>query len=729
MTTPQHWERWIALLACAMSVSIFAADLATAEAGHTTLQITALANTAPDAKIYVAGSFNQWQPGAESYRLTPKGNGQYAITLPPSVHGAIEFKFTLGSWDESELDAAGAEPSNRKFDASHTSATTYTGTVPAWHAPATTIAALQHELEKILKDTHTPGMSVAIVRRDGPEWIAGLGVADVASGRAATADTLFRIGSTSKAFAGMAILKLVNEGKLSLQDPVRKLAPEVWFENPWEETNPVRVVDLLEHTTGWDDMHLREYAKDAPGIGLAEALDYDHHSRVSRWRPGTRMAYCNSGPAVAALIVEKISGQHFEDYVNQNFFTPIGMKSATYFQTTPEEAATLYHGDGKTAYPYWNILMRPAGAINASARDMAAYLSFYLHRGSVNGSAVLPSALVDRMETPTRTWGAQEGLKLGYGIYNYAVLQDGLVFHGHDGGMEGSLTQMGYLPDPGAGYFFSINTADGATFEKIAGVLRGYVTRGMVKPSLPAAASLPAPAADYEGWYEPDSPRVEMLHFQERLFGLTRVTFNDGKMQLTSVLNPSQPQTLIPTAGMQFRSEADPIATSTLITPNQEGVFIQRGWQTLGRIPTWFALAEIALSVWLALALAGTTLYAPVWLLANLRKRWRKPDELWLKVWPLTATLSLVVFAAIGASVGEAPITRLGNVTPWSVGLCLATLLFAFATAASAFALWLARGNKVRKLVYGYAISTTVALWVALIYLAYWGVIGIRTWA
>jgi len=123
--------------------------------------------------------------------------------------------------------------------------------------PAQSIAELQQQLEKILKDTHTPGVSVAIVHRDGPEWIAGLGKADVASGRAATADTLFRIGSVSKAFASLSILMLVDQGKLSLEDPVHKLAPEVWFENPWEATDPVRVVHLLEHTTGWDDMHFR----------------------------------------------------------------------------------------------------------------------------------------------------------------------------------------------------------------------------------------------------------------------------------------------------------------------------------------------------------------------------------------------------------------------------------------------------------------------------------------
>jgi CubicO group peptidase (beta-lactamase class C family) len=185
--------------------------------------------------------------------------------------------------------------------------------------PAQSIEALRHQLEKILKDAHTPGASVAIVHRDGPEWVAALGQADVATARPATPETLFRIGSISKGFTSLAVLMLVEQGKLSLDDPVHKLAPEVWFENSWESTDPVRVVHLLEHTTGWDDMHLREYAKGWPAsMGLQQAFDFDHDSRISRWRPRTRMAYCNSGPPVAAYIVEKITHQRFEDFVAQN---------------------------------------------------------------------------------------------------------------------------------------------------------------------------------------------------------------------------------------------------------------------------------------------------------------------------------------------------------------------------------------------------------------------------
>ncbi len=599
--------------------------------------------------------------------------------------------------------------------------------------PAQSIEELRQQLEKVLNDTHTPGMSVAIVHRDGPEWIAGLGKADAASGRATTAETLFRIGSTSKAFASLSILKLANEGRLSLEDPVHKLVPEVWFENRWEASDPVRVVDLLEHTTGWDDMHFREYAKDAPAMGLREALDYDHHSRISRWRPGTRMAYCNSGPAVAAYIVEKISGQRFEDYVTQNFFGPIGMKTGTYFQQPSALLTTLYHPDGKTPYPYWNILFRPAGAINASAHDMAAYVQFYLNRGAVNGTEVMPAASIDRMEVPTRTWAAKDGLKTGYGLSNYWSNQEGFVYHGHNGGVEGGLTEMAYLPDYGVGYFFSINSGNGDAFGKIGKAIRAYVTRELQKPSLPPVGPLATNAAAYAGWYEPDSPRIEMTHFLERLLGLSRARFEDGKLLFTSL--GERNQVFLSVNGTQFRripkkGFPDPVATVELLTPNAEGQFIQigGGTYTMKHIPGWFAITEIVLTVWVVLAVVSVLVYAPFWLLGGLSKKRRRPAERAMRGWPLAAVLSLVAVVVIFILSGDDLISRLGNLTGWSAVLFLVTVAYAVASVASAVALWRAPRQEVRSCVRGYSTAVTLALLIAAAYLAYWGIIGLRTW-
>ena len=600
--------------------------------------------------------------------------------------------------------------------------------------PAESIDELRQQLEKTLKDTHTPGMSVAIVHRDGPEWIAALGLADVASGRAATPETLFRIGSVSKAFTSLAVLMLVHQGKLSLDDPVRKLAPEVWFENRWEATDPVRVVHLLEHTTGWDDMHLREYAKQAPGtMGLREALNFDHHSRTSRWRPGTRMAYCNSGPPVAAYIVEKITGERFEDFVQKNLFQPMGMRTATYFEPAAESTTTLYHDDGKTPFPYWNLLVRPAGAINASANDMANYLLFYLHRGTINGTEIVPAASVDRMENPASTWAAKDGLKDGYGLSNFWLSMDGFVYHGHDGGVNGGLTEMWYMPGEGVGYFYSINSGNGDAVEKIGARIRAYITRKLQTPPLPAVAPLRANAQDYAGWYEPDSPRVELLRFVTRLAGLAHFGFQNARLVRTSLDGRNE---LLPVMGAQFRrlpkKEApEPTATVALITQNTEGLFIQDVLEgTMKRIPSWFAIGEIAVVAYVLLAMASVVIYALFWVPGGLRKRWRRPAERAVRIWPLIAVLSLIAFVTVLQLASDRDaIALLGNLTGWSVALFLATVVFAIASVASAVALWSASKADVRPRVRVYSMAVTLALLITTAYLAYWGIIGLRTWA
>ncbi|HME58532.1 MAG TPA: hypothetical protein VKF63_09345, partial [Terracidiphilus sp.] len=135
------------------------------------------------------------------------------------------------------------------------------------------------------------------------------------------------------------------------------------------------------------------------------------------------------------------------------------------------------------------------------------------------------------------------------------------------------------------------------------------------------------------------------------------------------------------------------------------------------------------LVAWFLLAFVSILLYAPFWIVGGFFKKRRRPAERSMRLWPLIAVLSLLAFVGLSIASNSDIFARLGHMTIWSFGLFLTTLIFAVASLASAVALWLARKKEIRKCVRWFSIAVTLALLIATVYLAYWGVIGIRTWA
>lgn len=115
----------------------------------------------------------------------------------------------------------------------------------------------------------------------------------------------------------MAILKLQEEGRLNLKDKIKDIIPEIKFNNPWEATHPIRIENLLEYTSGWKYWSMAELGYDNPTPKtLKEALDFYPKTRTSIFVPGTKSSESNVGSAVAAYIVEKVSGLTFDKYMD-----------------------------------------------------------------------------------------------------------------------------------------------------------------------------------------------------------------------------------------------------------------------------------------------------------------------------------------------------------------------------------------------------------------------------
>jgi CubicO group peptidase (beta-lactamase class C family) len=597
------------------------------------------------------------------------------------------------------------------------------------------IEELKQEVKKAMLENHVPGIGIVVVSQGQVEWEGAIGMADPAAGRPADADTLFRIGSISKGFVALAALKLQEEGKLNLNDTFKKWAPEIALDNRWEAGAPVRLVHLLEHTSGLNDIGIREYGNnEAQPVPLKTALDLYPSLRATRWPPGSRYSYSNMGPALVAYAIEKASGQRFEDYIQQQFFTPLGMHTATYFRPDERRFAGQYSQDGKTRLPYWHILYRPSGSINASPRDMAAYLRFFLTRGRAANmpllTPLLPAAAIERMERCETLPMCRQGVTSGYGLHSYGSMDAGMRFQGHDGAVDGTLATLGYLPRQGSGYVVMLNSGNGAAAWRIKQLVTRYLAS-----RLPPAVPSPGVAvgrdniARYGGYYRGISPRQERMHGVGFLFDILKVTLDDKGMTTTG-LATNDTQRWIAVGNGLFRKEADPEATVALYVDAAGQPHIQSMQGTLARVPAVLALGPVVLALVCVVLMLSAPLFALVWGIRKWRGRLVAPGPLHVRVLPLLASLALVATAGVVLLIGVVtdPRQALASPTPASVALLAVGLAFAALSAVAAVAVWRARGAVMHRGVYWHSALVALACVTSAGYLLSWGMIGMPTW-
>jgi CubicO group peptidase (beta-lactamase class C family) len=591
------------------------------------------------------------------------------------------------------------------------------------------LTELQAAVEKIRVDTQTPAIGIALINRDGPQWIAGLGLASLEQQTPADANTLFRIGSISKMFVGIAVLRLVEEGRLNLDDKLRDLAPDIAFENPWEETHPVRLVHLLEHTTGWDDMSPAEYAYAASdSMSLKEGLDYRPASRASRWVPGTRMAYCNTGPAVAAYIVEKITGKIFEDYVQELVFDSLQMESTSfYFSKAYQERGASLYVDGKPQ-DYWKIITRPAGSINSSANDMANFLQLLIQRGEFDGQQIIQPASMSRMEIAQTTLGSAKGISAGYGLHNYTSGYKNyhVAFRGHNGGMPGALAELAYVPELNAGYVFMINSSNYQVVGDLSKLLRGFLLKDITPPEN-SPAPLPEPFTGLSGYYLPINYRSEFSRMFSDIQSVMKFSVSEHYLHRQPLLGGWESESNDYTLnGDVLVDQWTGLPAIALVEDPLAGQVVQVGSDLFKSISAVRAYGVLAVNILVLLVSVLSFLCVLVWAPRRWYKKLPLDASVWVRVWPLFASVCLVVVIVVPTLGGS--ISTLGRMSIVSVTMMLGSILYALVTLGSLWVLWRSYGQVASRWIYGYACLHTGLHLYLLGQLAVYGLIGIRTW-
>lgn len=591
-------------------------------------------------------------------------------------------------------------------------------------APAGTIEELRAQVQRVLDETGVPGAGLALVRANGIEWAGGVGFADRDAKTPVTADTHFRVGSISKTFVAMALVQMEGEGLVDLDEPLREIAPEIAVDNPWAATAPVRVIDLLQHTAGFDDMRFNEMynLRDAPDLALAAVLRINPRSRRVRWAPGTRMSYSNPGYAVAGYVIEKLTNAPYDRYISEHIFEPLGMHTSS-FQPPAEDEPGLargYDSPGGPPVPWTPIYVRPAGSLHTSARELGAFVHMLLGWGEVGSTFVIDPEHLGNMERSRRTLAAEAGLRNAYGTGIVHMLRLPYPMLGHDGGIDGFLATYAYSPARDVGFVVLLNsTAAPAAMARISSLVLRYLKRDVEPPAKPEAQVPAERLREYEGYYHSTLFRSQVQAGLSWLTSGVTMTVNGNRLTADPVFGSRFE--LIPVSDALFRREME-VDASRVFTTDPEGRMVLTGMGAYAeRRPRW-RVEIVRVPVLLAGAVVLSPLAMPIfWLARRRRVAWRAVTGALL-----AAPLLLIVPYWL---VSRMPLREWG-VPNWRSALLfggtVALPFLAFALVPLGHGAW--RDGASRGL-FAYALAVAAALGVLTAYLAYWDLLGIRLWA
>jgi CubicO group peptidase (beta-lactamase class C family) len=404
-----------------------------------------------------------------------------------------------------------------------------------------------------LSDTHTPAISIAILRGSDTLVMKGYGDASVELHRPASASTVYRIGSITKQFTAAAIMRLAERGKLSIDDPITKYLPDVPTHG-----QTITIRRLLNHTSGIHNYTAEPSWRQTWGQQLStrQIVAFVDHDSLD-FKPGDRWSYSNTNYVLLGMIIEKVTGETYANYLEHDLFKPLGLTQTSYCPSRPSDPtfADGYAAGSGTAKPAEFLDMthpHGAGALCSTVRDLVKWQRALMAGRVVNAKSY---ALMTTPDT------LNNGRPLTYGFGLSAGKIDTHRQIGHNGGINGFTTASVYYPDDSVNVVVFSN-ADAGPDALALNVSRAVFGIPLVAaPKRVVAVPLPDSIRDkLAGIYELATPNGGKF--------VIHVSVENGQV-MTQAEGPGQGKfPLIYAGDMVFGAAFDPSLRVTFISEN-----------------------------------------------------------------------------------------------------------------------------------------------------------------
>jgi CubicO group peptidase (beta-lactamase class C family) len=320
------------------------------------------------------------------------------------------------------------------------------------------LSGLDAYIEKVRKDWKVQGVAVAIIHKDKVVYAKGFGYRDADKKLPVTRETLFAIGSSSKAFTAAGVCLLQEDGKLELDKPVIEYLPTFKLHDAYA-TEKLTPRDLLSHRSGLPRHDLMWYGGSLSRKEMFDKLRYLEFNKSFR----ERWEYQNLMYMTAGILIEEVSGKSWEAFTKERILDPLGMKSTNFSvdQMAQEENRSLGYielNDKVDVTPYRNIdAIGPAGSINSNINDMSNWVMALIKGGKFKGTQVLLESTIRSIQTPVISTPATVPLQydeLGYGSYGLGWFINsyrGKILVQHGGNIDGFSANVAFMPKDSIG--------------------------------------------------------------------------------------------------------------------------------------------------------------------------------------------------------------------------------------------------------------------------------------
>jgi CubicO group peptidase (beta-lactamase class C family) len=298
------------------------------------------------------------------------------------------------------------------------------------------------------------GVSVSVISKNDLLFLKGYGHADKEIQTDVTPFTLFRVGSVSKVFTGIAIMQLVEQGKIDLDAPLENYLPGFGYKTHYPDADPITVRTLMTHQSGLVGDILK-------GLSSVTELKSDFRDLVDLFNDeyvaypsGYISSYSNSAVSLLGIVIEEVSGIKFSKYVKNNICWPIGMISANFslHDFMRPLLAKSYNSEG-VENPFLYIRDEPAGSLISNSLEMSLFMRMILNGGKLLGQRILKESTLEQMFVQQNSdieldFPQDHGMKWGlsWALYHPTLSALG-KYVGHSGSVAGYYTQMHILPD------------------------------------------------------------------------------------------------------------------------------------------------------------------------------------------------------------------------------------------------------------------------------------------